>query len=453
MPPLTTPPFSGNDRTDAATFGAIALAERAYCAAEEAASFLGRISLWPIVLLFLPKINLVSFGGETAGIRLDDIVLFVVALILVCGWIIKLNFKIEAIPRVTFIVIGLFCLSNLANLDHSNVLYSLRLVEYLVFFWAGKSLVQSRFKFSSAVMLLIALNCGAIVLQFCRLMGGFAAEGYSSIAERPFGLSANHPAEMGALLNLAFAALVFERRGKAFGRFWLWCTAVAVCIFLTESRSALAIHFVLTWLYTYQHAKSRTSFALKSALVVGGLIAALVFVPNPMRERSSELFAPQNVDAARQLYDSVPAEKQFTGFAEGSEAADAPQDVDISAYMRGFKWISVIKIMFTAPWVVWILGLGPGALGPALDGGWLRLLAETGVVGTFAFLFMLRKISNLDRACALAVLALAANMVMVDSQNAYKVMAFLFLMAGVSVQRSILESHGRTSAADLREAD
>ena len=211
MPPLTTPPFSGNDRTDAATFGAIALAERAYCAAEEAASFLGRISLWPIVLLFLPKINLVSFGGETAGIRLDDIVLFVVALILVCGWIIKLNFKIEAIPRVTFIVIGLFCLSNLVNLDHSNVLYSLRLVEYLVFFWAGKSLVQSRFKFSSAVMLLIALNCVAIVLQFCGLMGGFAAEGYSSIAERPFGLSANHPAEMGALLNLAFAALVFER--------------------------------------------------------------------------------------------------------------------------------------------------------------------------------------------------------------------------------------------------
>jgi hypothetical protein len=302
-------------------------------------------------------------------------------------------------------------------------------------------------------MLLIALNCGAIVLQFCRLMGGFAAEGYSSIAERPFGLSANHPAEMGALLNLAFAALVFERRGKAFGRFWLWCTAVAVCIFLTESRSALAIHFVLTWLYTYQHAKSRTGFALKSAFVVGGLIAALVFVPNPMRERSSELFAPQNVDAARQLYDSVPAEKQFTGFAEGSEAADAPQDVDISAYMRGFKWISVIKIMFTAPWVVWILGLGPGALGPALDGGWLRLLAETGIVGTFAFLFMLRKISNLDRACVMAVLALAANMVMVDSQNAYKVMAFLFLMAGVSVQRSILESHGRTSAVDLREAD
>jgi hypothetical protein len=438
MPPLIT-----DERTDAIAFGAVALAERAYCSVEQGASFLARISLWPIVLLFLPKINLVSFGGETAGIRLDDIVLFVVTLVLFCGWITRLNFKIEPIPAVTFVVIAVFCLSNLVNLDHSNVLYSLRLVEYLVFFWAGKSLVRSRFNFSSAVKLLITINCVAIVLQFGGLMGGFTAEGYTSVAERPFGISANHPAEMGALLNLAFAALVFERRNKVSARFWIWCVAVAICIFLTESRSALAIHCVLTWLYTYQQARNRTGFALKSALVVGGLIAALAFVPNPLRERSSDLLAPQNVDAARQLYDSVPAEKQFTGFAEGSEAQDAPQDVDISAYMRGFKWIYVTKIMFTAPWVVWILGLGPGALGPALDGGWLRLLAETGAVGTIAFIIMLRRISSLDKSCAMAVLALAANMVMVDSQNAYKVMAFLFLLAGVAVQRSILDFHGQ----------
>jgi hypothetical protein len=34
----------------------------------------------------------------------------------------------------------------------------------------------------------------------------------------------------------------------------------------------------------------------------------------------------------------------------------------------------------------------------------------------------------------MAVLALSINMVMVDSQNAYKVMAFLFLLAGAQVQ-------------------
>src|SRR5579863_2279724 len=278
LPSLTT-----QDRASFVAFGAIALLERAYRKAEEAASFLSCISLWPIALLFLPKINLISFGGETAGIRLDDIVLFVVVLVLLCGWITRLHFKLESVSTSAFVVIGLFCLSNLANREHSNVLYSLRLVEYLVFFWAGKSLVRSRFDFTSTVMLLAGLNCVVILLQFGGLVGGFAAEGYTSSIARPFGISANHPAEMGALLNMLFAALVFEERGRASGRFWLWCLGIGVCIFITESRSALAVHCVLTWLYQFQHAKNRTGFILRSAFVTGALIAAFIFVPNPVR--------------------------------------------------------------------------------------------------------------------------------------------------------------------------
>jgi hypothetical protein len=434
------PSLSTNDGSNMAVFGMVASLERIYQRVEQAALFLSRVSLWPVALLFLPKINLISFGGETAGIRLDDIVLFVVVIILFGSWIADLRFKIDNIPAVTFVVIAIFCLSNAVNLEHSNVLYSLRLVEYAVFFWAGKSLVRSRFDFTSVAMLLIGINCAAILAQLTGVVGGFTADGYTSAIGRPFGISANHPAEMGALLNLSFAALVFDERMRASRRFWLWCLVVAVCIFITESRSALVIHCVLTWIYQFQHARSRTAFMLKSAFVTGALVSVLVFVPNPVRDRSSDLFSTQNMEAARQLYDSMPAEKQFTGFTEGGEAEDAPEDVDISWYMRGFKWTYVIKIMFTAPWQVWVLGLGPGALGPALDGGWLRLLAETGVVGTFAFLTLLWKISRLSRACAMAVLALAANMVMVDSQNAYKVMAFLFLLAGVYAQRKMLES-------------
>lgn len=441
---------TSQERTDVVAFGVVDLAQRTYLGAEQASSFLAQVSLWPLILLFLPKINLVTFGGETAGVRLDDIILFAVVVILFCGWITRLRFHVNEIPAVAFAMIGVFCLSNLLNFEHSNLLYSLRIVEYLVFFWTGTSLVRSRFKFELAVMLLVGVNCAAILLQFAGVIGGFTADGYTSRLERPFGISANHPAEMGALLNLAFAALVFKERSKPSSRFWVWCLLIAVCIFITESRSALAVHCVLTWLYTYQHAKSRTGFVLKSAFVSGALIATLVLVPNPVRERSSDLFSPQNFEAARQLYDSMPAEKQFTGFTEGGEAEDAPADVDISWYMRGFKWTYVLKILFTAPWQVWILGLGPGALGPALDGGWLRLLAETGAVGTLVFLTLLRRISSLGSACAMAVLALAINMIMVDSQNAYKVMAFLFLLAGVQAQKKLMESPGAQPHAGLQ---
>jgi hypothetical protein len=43
---------------------------------------------------------------------------------------------------------------------------------------------------------------------------------------------------------------------------------------------------------------------------------------------------------------------------------------------------------------------------------------------------MMREMSTLSRSCSMVVFALAVNMLMIDSQNAYKVMAFLFLFAG-----------------------
>ncbi len=434
------PALTSQQRAHVAATGAVLLFDRLYEEGQKAGVFLSRCALWPIFLLFLPKINLVSVGGETAGVRLDDIVLFLVLLILFCSWMTELHFKVDWLPGIAFGVIGVFCLSNLIHWEHSNVLYSLRLVEYLVFFWTGKALYESRHHLRPLLHYLIGINCAVILLQYAGVVGGFSAEGYTLSLDRPFGLSANHPAEMGALLNLSFAALVFDNETESSRSFWLWDLLVGVCIFLTQSRSALFVHCLLTFVYAFQHARNRTAFALKSAFISGGLIAAFIFVPNPLKERSADLFSTQNVEAARQLYDTMPAEKEFTGFAEGSEAEDAPEDVDISLYMRGFKWTYVTKIMFTAPWTVWILGLGPGSLGPALDGGWLRLLAETGVVGTFAFLILLWKISSLSRACAMAVLALAVNMVMVDSQNAYKVMAILFLIAGVQAQRKLRES-------------
>ena len=436
--------LANEDRVNVVAGGVILFFERLYCWAQESGEFLSHVALWPVLLLFLPKINLITLGGETAGIRLDDLVLVLVAVVLFCSWMTELQFKIDAVPLFGVAVTGIFCLSNLVHTEHSSLLYSLRLVEYLVFYWAGRALLHFGHNFIVVVKALVAINCGFILLQWVGVVGGFATEGYTSAPGRPFGLSANHPAEMGALLNLLFAPLAFEKEEPS-ARFWPWCLLIALCIFVTESRSALFVHCVLTLIYVYRHAQNRTAFALKSAFAAAALIAALVFVPNPLRDRSSDLFSAQNLEAAQQLYDTMPGEKSFTGFSAGSEAEDAPQDVDASLYMRGFKWTYVIKIMFTAPWTIWILGLGPGALGPALDGGWLRLVAEAGIIGTLAFLALLRKIWSLSWSCAMAVLALAINMLMVDSQNAYKVMAFLFLLAGAQVQKNLRSSRSTLS--------
>jgi hypothetical protein len=415
------------------TFTIVSLAEVVYRHAKRGIEFLSQPVLWPATLLFLPKINLFSFRNETAGIRFDDFILLVVISLLLCGWIVNLDFNVDSVAAVGFAVVGVFCTSNLVNPGHSNILYSLRLVEYLVFFWSGKYFIRRDWDFLLLLKSLMGVNFVFIFLQTLGLVGGFTAEGYQS-AGRPFGISANGPAEMGAFLNLGFAALVFGTQSSK--KFWYWCILTGLFIFLTGSRSALLAHCILTLGYLYQHSKSKKSFVLRTATISGLLIAVFLAVPNPVSSRSVDLFSRQNFETFSEIYDDIPVDRQFSAVATGGAPEDAPEGVDISWYMRGYKWAQVAKTMFAESWTVWILGLGPGTLGPALDGGWLRLITETGVVGTAAFLFLMRKIARLSISCFMAVLALAVNMLMVDSHNAYKVMALLFFLAGTQIQRN-----------------
>ena len=435
----SAPTHSEEKRSPVFVLTVINLAELAYLYARKGAKLLCQPVLWPTILLFIPKINLFGVGEETAGIRFDDVVLLLVAAWLLGGWIIKLDFTIDPIPATAFTVAAVFGMSNLVNAGHSSFLYSLRLIEYLVFYWSGKSFIASRYDFSFLVKLLINVNCVFILFQFAGLVGGFTAFGYASGLTRPFGLSANHPAEMGALLNLLFAALAFG--SNKVPKFWFWCGWLTLCIFITGSRSALFAHCLLIFVYAYRNSKNRIHFLVRAAIIPGVLIAALALIPNSTTERSSDLLSWQNIEAIRSVYDSIPVEKEFTGFTAGGASEEAPEGVDASWYMRGFKWMHVVKIMFTASWTVWIFGLGPGALGPALDGGWVRLIGETGIVGTLTFISLLRKISHLSASCSMAVFALAVNMLMIDSHIAYKVMAFLFFLVGAQVRVESIKAH------------
>ena len=239
---------------------------------------------------------------------------------------------------------------------------------------------------------------------------------------------------MAAILNLLFAALVFADKPI---NVWRWSLIVGFFVFLTGSRSSVVAHCLLILVYVYKHSKSKVNFVVTSGCIAGSLVAILAAVPNTITARSADLFTIQNVDMIRDVYNSIPVDRQFSDVSEGGAQEDSPEGVDLSWYERGYKWTLVTKTMLAQSWFIWILGVGPGGIGIALDGGWLRILVETGIVGTAAFLFLLRKISQLSAACSMAVLGLALNMFMIDSHLAYKVMAFLFLLTGVYVQRNL----------------
>lgn len=426
-------PYTREERVPAVIFAAVFCGELVYRCARKPALLLFQPVLWPVVLFFLPKINFIGFRNETAGIRFDDSILLIVTILLLVDWITNLNFNIEPLPLAGFAVVGVFCLSNLINVGqgHSSFLYSLRLVEYMIFYWSGRCLIRLSYDLDFIVKLLVGMNCAVVVLQSAGIVGGYSAEGYEPVVGRPYGLSANHPAEMGALFNLLFVVLVFGSKGN---KFWRWFLLIGACLFLVGSRSALLAHCLLTLVYVYKHSKNKIGFARKTAFISALLIMVFAMIHNKVTDRSADLFSQQNIETFRDVYDNIPVDRQFKNVDEGGAPEDSPEGVDVSWYIRVFKWTEVVKTMLAQPWSIWILGVGPGGIGVALDGGWLRLIVETGIVGTVAFLALMRKISKLSTLCSMSVLALGVNMLMIDSHMAYKVMAFLFLLVGAQVQ-------------------
>jgi len=80
--------------------------------------------------------------------------------------------------------------------------------------------------------------------------------------------------------------------------------------------------------------------------------------------------------------------------------------------------------------MLYLTGLGFGVFGPALDGGWLRLLVETGFLGLFAYARFLVNVAKKVPFGLYIAIATAINMMFIDMQLSYKGMALLLFLVG-----------------------
>jgi len=184
----------------------------------------------------------------------------------------------------------------------------------------------------------------------------------------------------------------------------------------------------------YRHARYRIAPLMwKSALAIAIVAAGIIYIPNPLSERSQKLFSTDNIGYLAAAYDLVPDNPRVEGFTEGWEVqamtGQDPDNGDASWLMRVFKWSAAVKLWLHDP-VSLLFGIGPGTVGPALDGGWLRIVTETGIIGLVLSICLARTIWRISITLRIMLIAMAVNMLMIDIYISYKVMAFLMLTAG-----------------------
>jgi O-Antigen ligase len=385
-------------------------------------------------LLFMPKVNIVSISGESAGIRIDDVLLLVIFALFLAGVSLARKPQINDIESIVFILIGFMLLSNLLNLlmfGRSSLLYSLRYVEYFMFFYIGQYFFDARYSVARLLYAMLLFNAILMVLQGFSIIGGFTSvEGFQQ-SVRPIGVTAG-PYEIGAILNFSLAVFLFDRYelgGLRLRIFLIACTSVLV-VFTGRRMPALAHMFLISY-FCYLHSTNKTYFLRNAAFVGGLLLVAIFLIPNPLTERSENLFSIANIAQFKDQYAnaSVPGEN-FEGWPDTFE----DETTDLSWLTRVTRWIIAIKTWTNSP-LGWFVGVGPGNWGPALDGGWLRVMSEWGFFGFSIFLVFLYRIARISRAMFAVVVALAINMLFIDIHIAYKAMSLFFFLSGYAYNK------------------
>src|ERR1700730_11155767 len=127
-----------------------------------------------VAMLFMPKVNIVPIAGESAGIRIDDVLLLVILALLMAGVVLARKLTINGIESITFILIGYMLLSNLVNLQmfgRSSLLYSLRYLEYFLFFYMGRYFFDARYSVARLLYAMLFVNVILIALQGFAIVG------------------------------------------------------------------------------------------------------------------------------------------------------------------------------------------------------------------------------------------------------------------------------------------
>ncbi|MDP1880173.1 MAG: hypothetical protein Q8K60_04465 [Parachlamydiaceae bacterium] len=410
-----------------------------------------------IPLLFMPKINLINVGNETAGLRFDDLFLLTVAALIMLTHGLSRK-KLYNIEGWILILTGFSILSFLSNrflvslqvvhLD-AKVFYAVRLLEYFMFFYIGTMAFQFDQK-GKIIRFFFLWNFFLMILQKLNLAGAVTVLGYDAdVSSRAQGI-ASFPSEMGLLLNLMFCYLIYDPAparminlfsspmSRHFLRksylYWMFTLFSILVIFTGNRISLLALLLCFLCRMKQQFNFRSISSIIMMSILIPIVIATSAFVITKtaaIYHRSAGLFSLNNLELAVVVWQEIDLEKDPVG-----NEVISSQDYDASWWMRIHKWIHVIKAFVSNP-SVYLQGLGPGYAWSALDGGVLRIIIENGLIGAFFYWKFFSHIYRINTQTRWMCFAFFLNLIFFDAYLAYKTMSFFLFAVGHCFQKEL----------------
>lgn len=406
-----------------------------------------RPPLWPIVtiavLLALPKITLVNALGS--AIRVDDPILAIAGVLALSRASAR---RFTRVDLFFFAWIASMILSSVVAIFYtdrtilSGLVFAIRPAEYWLISRVaivGRVTLDRVAKVIGAV---IAVNSIVAILQFMGALGSFSR--FSSERGSAF---FNGPYELAAVAVGSLALNLGTRRRVQTG-------LAAVALVVSAARITIVGAFVVAVARYVRTTAARRARATLVSLGALGLLVAATFaqIPNPL-SAVSDRFDTSAGDSIRhglkvsRFYPVHGSSRDYQRVAvEKTDRflANIPPDLDASTVIRFGRWSILFRTVTSAQFTT-LLGLGPGWAGVAVDGMFMRVFVEGGLVGIVAFgLFLATMLRHYTGPLRQYLIALMITGLFIDIFVSLKPMLLLWVAVG-AIERERVQ---RLNAAD-----
>lgn len=424
--------------------------------------------IWLVILILVviplyPKFPLLGVGGSFVSVRIED---FLIAFIGIF-WglnLIKNRFANLNLPIQRSIILYLFIgfVSTLGSIlltktvdQNISLLHTFRRVEYMILFFVAYDFLKNQ----------IQLNFIIRVVIFVSLIVGLYGLGQQYFGF-PVISTTNSEFSKGLALTLGEGARINSTFAGHYdlAAYSLFPLLLLVGLLATKTKHKLLIILCIIPIYfSMVLSASRVTFAAffltsslyliflrkKLWLIPLGVIMSLTAVLNPqLSGRYRELIFSHILSfrlvetVSAQTITSTPVDQEIP---DALKPPAAPEDRSLNIRLQA-SWPRAVRALQKNP----LIGTGFSSVGLAVDNGYLRLLAETGILGFFAFMLIVKRVivSSLPvfksksenfvnifvLSTTFAFIGLLINAVFIDVFEASKIAIVTWTLLGLSVK-------------------
>lgn len=321
------------------------------------------------LLINFPKINLINIGGLQQGIRLDD-VLFLFFLL---GCIIKRS-KVRVLGGSSGVALIIFMFISsflsfifIEDFNFISIVFDFRWLQYFLFVYVFKDVFQksSITVFKLTLWLQVFTSTFQVYfLNFYRSQGSF-----------------NGPWELANVALLLGLFIYFNENKKRY------LLLPLVIISQSSSRMTLIAFIVIAGILFFKYLKDKK---LIYSVSVFSILSFIFYLLIPTLLSTYSLDFLYNLDVIFNLLNEIKDEVALSiefGNESSSLFYNFKDSLDGSLSMRFDMWLNLFfKYMSYQPRLIGILfGISPGQIGIIIDGLYVRLFFEFGLIGTYLF--------------------------------------------------------------------